>query len=105
MTEMSKKKKKSLRSTVKPSISNLEAAKSLEISVTVQNVVDHLDFLNNIDARGRDKFYNPKFVHNSVRRYETLWLPLITSVSSSPKDDLKYVPPLGKTRPKYPDLV
>ena len=92
---MSKRKKKSLNLNSTTVQSQIEQAICAKISVNPQDVINHLDFLHNIDARGKDKFYNENFVQNSIRRYEKLWLPLITALSDNFDDDLQYAPPLG----------
>ena len=66
----------------------------LEISVTEHDILDHLKVLKLIDSQGQDKFYQENYVRNSIRRYETIWLPLITKLSNNFEDDLNYAPPL-----------
>lgn len=70
-------------------------AKSLKISVTAQDVVNHIDFLRQIDAHGQEKYYDETFCLNAIRRYEEYWLPLILSISENIEDDLLYAPPKG----------
>jgi hypothetical protein len=76
-------------------ITPIQKAKKIKLSVSVEDVMNHLDFLQNIDHRG-DKFYDDHFVRNAIRRYEQFWIPFILEVSDDFDDDLKYAPPLGK---------
>ena len=69
-------------------------AYKIEISVTEHDILDHLKVLRKIDSQGQDKFYQENYVRNSIRRYETCWLPLITTLSDNFEDDLKFAPPL-----------
>ena len=75
--------------------SHKNLANELKISVNINDVLDHLDFLKKIDDNGQDTFYNENFVLNSIRRYELFWIPFILKVSSNFDEDLQYSPPLG----------
>ena len=68
---------------------------SLNVSVSVGDVTNHLDFLKSIENQA-DKFYDANYVQNSLRRYEKFWLPLVLTLADNPSDQLKFAPPLGK---------
>ena len=68
---------------------------SLNVSVNLEDVKNHLDFLKSIEDQD-DKFYDANYVQNSLRRYEKFWLPLILTLADNPNDQLKFAPPLGK---------
>ena len=76
--------------------SKLNLAKELDISVSINDVLNHLEFLKKIDDNGQNKFYNENFVSNSIRRYELFWIPFLLKVSANFYEDLQYSPPLGK---------
>ena len=65
----------------------------IHVSVDIEDILEHLEFLQFIDQNGQNQFYDPNFVRNSIRRYETCWLPLITKLSDNFEDDLKFAPP------------
>ena len=73
---------------------NLQSASQIQVSVTEHDILDHLKILRKIDSQGQEKFYQENYVRNSIRRYETCWLPLITTLSDNFEDDLKYAAPL-----------
>ncbi len=75
--------------------SHKNLAKELKISVNINDVSNHLDFLKKIDDNGQDKYYNENFVLNSIRRDELFWIPFILKVSNNFDEDLLYTPPLG----------
>ena len=68
---------------------------SLNVSVSLGDVTNHLDFLKCIENQA-DKFYDANYVQNSLRRYEKFWLPLVLTLADNPSDQLKFAPPLGK---------
>ena len=68
---------------------------SLNVSVSLGDVKNHLDFLKSIENQA-DKFYDANYVQNSLRRYEKFWLPLVLTLADNPNDQLKFAPPLGK---------
>ena len=68
---------------------------SLNISVNIEDIRNHLDFLKSIEGHD-DKFYDDNYVQNSLRRYEKFWLPLILNLADNPNDQLKFAPPIGK---------
>ena len=68
---------------------------SLNVSVSLGDVTNHLDFLKSIENQA-DKFYDANYVQNSLRRYEKFWLPLVLTLADNPNDQLKFAPPLGK---------
>ena len=68
---------------------------SLNVSVSLGDVTNHLDFLKSIENQA-DKFYDVNYVQNSLRRYEKFWLPLVLTLADNPSDQLKFAPPLGK---------
>ena len=76
--------------------SHLNLAKELDISVSINDVLNHLEFLKKIDDNGQNKFYNENFEANSIRRYELFWIPFLLKVSVNFYEDLQYSPPLGK---------
>ena len=65
-------------------------------SVNFNHVYDHRAFLKQIDKEGSEKYYEPAFIANAIRRYELCWIPLVLNLSKDYKDDLKYAPPFGK---------
>lgn len=65
-------------------------------SVYFNHVLNHRAFLKQIDKEGLDKYYNPAFVANAIRRYESYWIPLVLHLSKDFNDDLEYAPPIGK---------
>ena len=65
-------------------------------SVNFNHVFNHRAFLKQIDKEGLDKYYKPTFIANSIRRYESYWIPLVLHLSKDYDDDLKYAPPFGK---------
>ena len=67
---------------------NFDLSQNIHVSVTVQDVINHLDFLQDIDEMGQDKFYNEQFVQNAIRRYQKFWIPLIVSLSDDHENDL-----------------
>lgn len=70
-------------------------SKSMEVSVTPRDVINHLGFLKSIEAQD-DRLYDDTYIQNSLRRYEKYWLPLITTfVTENPEEELLYAPPLG----------
>ena len=71
-----------------------ENSASLKVSVCIQDVINHLDFLKSIEDEAV-KFYSATYVQNSIRRYEKFWLPFVVNLSKTPDDDIKYAPPLG----------
>ena len=78
-------------------ISSLEqAAKaaSLKVSVSIKDVINHLDFLKSVEDQD-GKFYDVIYLKNSLRRYEKFWLPLMLTIAENPDNDTKYAPPLG----------
>ena len=68
---------------------------SLNVSVSLGDVTNHLDFLKSIENQA-DKLYDANYVQNSLRRYEKFWLPLVLTLADNPNDQLKFAPPLGK---------
>ena len=90
---MTKKKKVAMEKAKKAG--PIDNAKAIRVSVSVQDVLNHLEFLARIDELGEDKFYCDKFVLNAIRRYERFWVPFMLTMSESFEDDLNYVPPLG----------
>ena len=68
---------------------------SQNVSVTQDDIINHLDFLATIEAEG-NKFYNRAFVKNSLRRYEMFWIPLVLDMNEG--FDTSMVPPLGKPK-------
>ena len=84
-------------------ISSLEqAAKaaSLKVSVSIKDVINHLDFLKSVEDQD-GKFYDIIYVKNSLRRYEKFWLPLMLTIAENPDNDTKYAPPLGMLFSQY----
>ena len=84
---------------------NVKKASELKISVGVDDVLNELDFLKAVNdgqfvvyapIDGVDKFYQPSFVQNALRRYEQCWIPFLLSHSASEADDLKFAAPPGK---------
>ena len=75
-------------------ISSLEQAASLKVSVSIKDVINHLDFLKSVEDQD-GKFYDATYVKNSLRRYEKFWLPLMLTIAENPDNDTKYAPPLG----------
>ena len=65
----------------------------IEISIEIEDILEHLEFLKFIDHNGQNQFYDQNFVKNSIRRYETCWLPLITKLSENFENDLEFAPP------------
>ena len=51
-----------------------------------------LDFLQAVDKA--EHFYDPEFVKCAIFRYERFWLPLVAELSTKPKDDLAFAPPM-----------
>ena len=66
-----------------------------KISLQISDVIANLDFLKKIDDSGH-LFYEDNYVVNSIRRYESFWIPMIIKLSDNQIDDLIYEPPLGK---------
>ena len=81
-------------------ISSLEQAASLKVSVSINDVINHLDFLKSVEDQD-GKFYDATYVKNSLRRYENFWLPLMLTIAENPDNDTKYAPPLGMLFPQY----
>lgn len=85
------------RSKSKPELVNPQAnLRYFDPDLINPEAVKHeLDFLNNIDARGK-QFYDEHFIRNALRRYEAFWIPLVAKLSSSDPewDDLQVAPPL-----------
>lgn len=75
-------------------ISSVEQSASLKVSVSIKDVINHLDFLKSVEDQG-GKFYDATYVKNSLRRYEKFWLPLMLTIAENPDNDTKYAPPLG----------
>ena len=75
-------------------ISSLEQAASLKVSVSINDVINHLDFLKSVEDQD-GKFYDATYVKNSLRRYEKFWLPFMLTIAENPDNDTKYAPPLG----------
>ena len=75
-------------------ISSLEQAASLKVSVSIKDVINHLDFLKSVEDQD-GKFYDATYVKNSLRRYEKFWLPFMLTIAENPDNDTKYAPPLG----------
>ena len=75
---------------------NVKKASELKVSVGVDDVLNELDFLEAVNDDGVDKFYQPAFVQNALRRYEQCWIPFLLSHSASEADDLKFAAPPGK---------
>ena len=67
-----------------------------KFSTTVYDVLNHRAFLKMVDEKGLEKYYDPGFIANAIRRYESNWIPLILQLSKDYSDDLKYAPPFGK---------
>ena len=89
-------RKKSDKAKVEPvQRQHYELAKEIEVSVNLDDVQNHLDFLKKIDTNGHDKFYVSSFVYNAIRRYEEFWIPFVLKMSDNFEDDLQYAPPLG----------
>ena len=63
--------------------------------INPQTIKYELDFLNNIDGRGK-QFYDKFFIKNALRRYEHFWIPLVAKCSKNNEDwnDLSVAPPL-----------
>ena len=87
LTQLSKKCKQKVVKMSKKK--NLQSASQIQVSVTEHDILDHLKILRKIDSQGQEKFYQENYVRNSIRRYETCWLPLITTLSDNFEDDLK----------------
>ena len=81
-------------------ISSLEQAASLKVSVSIKDVINHLDFLKSVEDQD-GKFYDATYVNNSLRRYENFWLPLMLTIAENPDNDTKYAPPLGMLFSQY----
>ena len=81
-------------------ISSLEQAASLKVSVSIKDVINHLDFLKSVEDQD-GKFYDATYVKNSLRRYENFWLPLMLKIAENSDNDTKYAPPLGKLFSQY----
>ena len=75
-------------------ISSLEQAASLKVSVSIKDVINHLDFLKSVEDQD-GKFYDATYVKNSLRRYEKFWIPFMLTIAENPDNDTKYAPPLG----------
>ena len=89
-------RKKSVKANVEPvPPQHNELAKEIEVSVKLDDVLNHLDFLKKIDTNGQDKFYVSSFIYNAIRRYEEFWIPFVLKMSDNFEDDLLYAPPLG----------
>ena len=73
-------------------------AKYIFLSVNESDVLNHLKFLKKIDDDGHNKYYQERFVHNAIRRYEKFWIPFVLQYSNNHKDDLLYQPPLGNNK-------
>ena len=74
---------------------NIRKAAGLKVSVTVEAVLNELDFLKSVNDGGIDFFYQPVFVQNALRRYRHFWIPFVVQHSASEDDDLKFAPPPG----------
>ena len=81
-------------------ISSLEQAASLKVSVSIKDVINHLDFLKSVEDQD-GKLYDATYVKNSLRRYENFWLPLMLKIAENSDNDTKYAPPLGKLFSQY----
>ncbi len=66
--------------------------------VSVQAVLNHLDFLKEVDSLPGQPLYKEEVVQNAVRRYKQCWLPLMDHIESRELQQVdKVAPPLGKT--------
>ena len=76
---------------------------TLSPHLNYHNILNHLDFLRQIDRNGENVFYNVNVIKDAVRRYEIFWIRLIQQVSNGPEQDLDFAPPLGNLHRK--DIV
>ena len=82
------------------SIAHAAKAASLKVSISIKDVINHLDFLKSVeDQDGR--FYDVTYVKNSLRRYEKFWLPLMLTLPVNPENYTKLAPPLGMLFSQY----
>ena len=76
---------------------NCARSERLQISsLTPKLISNELEFIGKIDKKGDEFYYNPDWIRNAIRRYETRWIPFIREKCGvDPSKDMDYAPPLG----------